>query len=215
METLDKTEELASQKDALKIYLDSLLNFTQTSSIAESEENFTPLTPTEAFYSAELEEIINTVDHIKAPVWATEYFSCLPITVAGITLFLPLRQVRTVMPFTQKIDIFEDAPEWIMGSISNSTKNVKIIDLRKIVYQNMETPQQTEPASQLVLIGGGKWGLACDAVGKVHQLNREEVQWRARKTKRRWIAGISNTHGLTIVDVKRIEFAMALESRLV
>ena len=215
METLDNTEELASQKDALKIYLDSLLNCTETSSITESEESFTPVTPTEALYNAELEEIVNTDSHIKMPVWATEYFSCLPITVAEITLFLPLRQLRTVMPFSQKIDFFEDTPEWIMGGINNSTKNVKIIDLQKIVYQNMEAPEHVEPASQLVIIGDGKWGLACDAVGKVHQLNREEVQWRARKTQRRWIAGISNTHRLAIVDVKRIEFAMALESRLV
>jgi len=215
METLDNTEELASQKDALKIYLDSLLKSSETPSIVESEESVAQVTPSEKIYNSVLAEINHTDEHIRTPSWATEYFSCLPVTVAGITLFLPLRHVRTVMPFSQKVDLVKDAPEWIMGGVNTSAKHLKIIDLQKIAYQKMETPEQTEPALQLVLIGDGKWGFTCDAVGKVHQLNRDEVQWRAKSAERRWVAGVSNTHRLAIIDIKRIEFAMALESHLV
>jgi len=215
METLENTEELASQKDALKIYLDSLLKCSETSSVIESEESVAQVTPTEKLYNSVFAEINHTDEHIRTPSWATEYFSCLPVTVTGITLFLPLRHVRTVMPFSQKIDLVEDAPEWIMGGLNSSAKHLKIIDLQKIAYQKMDAPEQVELASQLVLIGDGKWGLTCDAVGKVHQLNRNEVLWRAKTTERRWISGLSSVHHLAIIDIKRIEFAMALESRLV
>jgi len=215
MEALDNSEELASQKDALKIYLDSLLKSSEDVPVVEPEQCVTQVTPTEALYHSVIAEINQTDEHIRTPNWASEYFSCLPITVAEITLFLPLRHVRTVMPFTQKIDFVKDAPEWIMGKVNNSTKHLKIIDMQKVAYQKMESPKQIEPASQLVLIADGKWGLTCDAVGKVHQLNQNEMQWRAKSTERRWVAGVSNTHRLAIIDVKRIEFAMALESRLV
>lgn len=215
METLDNTEELASQKDALKIYLDSLLKCSQAPSIIETEELVTQLSPAEELYHSVLSEINEADEHIKTPRWATEYFSCMPVTVAGITLLVPLRHVRTVMPFPQKIELMDDVPEWIMGGMNNSARHVKIIDTRKIAFQKMDVPKQIEPPSQLVIIGDGKWGLTCDAVSKVHQLNRDEVQWRAKTSDRRWIAGISDAHRLAIIDVKRIEFAMALESRLV
>jgi chemotaxis signal transduction protein len=208
MEAIEKNEELASQNDAVKLYLDALLN--NGVDIVPEE-----LTPTELLSNAILEEIKNSKEQIKRPRWATEYFSCLPITIAGISLLIPLRQVRTVISMREEVVPIEEMPEWIMGSITNSHRQIKVIDTEKIVYQNEEFPEQVEPASQLVLINDGKWGLTCDAVGKMQQLSQSDLTWRAKTTSRRWIAGVSNKHKLPVIDIKRIEFALALESQLV
>ena len=213
---LQKTKNFVSQKDVLQNYLNSLLNeFPDSMIIDESRPKFTP---TETLYHSVLTEIENAEEHLKPLRWATEYFSCLPITVDEVTLLVPLRQVRMVLPLSDDIQVINELPSWMNGSLERSTKHIKVVDMKQIAYRlipEFSKPPEVKKDARLVVINEGKWGIDCDSVGKVQQLDLSDIRWRGSDSSYRWVAGLSIKHQLAVVDTKRVEFAMALERPLV
>ncbi|HFE36962.1 MAG TPA: hypothetical protein ENK06_00905 [Gammaproteobacteria bacterium] len=215
METLEKAG-LAPQEDALQLYLRSLLDETSLLSEEAAAHGEASENSSMTLFDLILKESRETDEHIKRPRWATDYFSCLPVKVGATTLFVPLRQVRTVVPLKQNIHPLEGVPEWVTGSMVSFSRNLRVVDLQKIIQQDLpgQVNAATGTASQLVIINDGKSGISCHEVEKVQQLNVEDVVWRAKNAKRRWVSGVSVKHERVIVDGRRIEFAMAMESCL-
>jgi len=218
MDPVKESDTLASQEDAVEIYLHSLLAeqvITNEPSddeliAASTSEDITRKVLRRAMYDA------NSVDDsIKTPAWAEKHFSCLPIDVSGITLYLPLRQVRTVKAFPESIEVDPMSPDWVMGKCITSKKTITVIDIQKIIFQASDLLAEPIIPSKLVLINGGDWGIACEQVGNVQQLSCEEINWRSKNAEQHWIAGSSKKHMTAIIDTKRIEFAMAIQRSLV
>lgn len=234
MEMIEK-EMLVSQEDALKQYLDSLLcggeiepakdNVTESVLMRRQISNL--------LFDEVCSEATAAEERIKPPSWATDFFSCLPILVGSVTLLIPLKQIRTVMPIRQSIIPLEGAPRWVSGTIDSFSQQMTIVDLEKMVDlgQAAELEQTVEPEktlnetkasadnddnenalSQLVLTHTGSLGLGCHEVDKVQQLNPEDVIWRAKHSTRRWAVGVSMKHQLVIVDTRRIAFALSMLS---
>lgn len=207
METLE--DEIVLQENALKYYLESLLCASSEASI-EIPEPESPQ-PELLLFDSVLQESNSADEQIKVPAWGKNSFSCLPITIGSVTLLVPLRQVRTVLPLRSNITPLTDVPNWMKGVMENFSRSINVVDMQKIVYQDADFSHQAE-TSQLIVINSGKSGLSCHEVGKVKRLNTEDITWRAKNSARRWIAGVSLTHKLAIVDIRRIEFAIIMKS---
>ena len=214
METLER-KELAPQEDALKLYLNSLLGDREQLPIVDDDECSSKNNQSTQLFDCFLKESNNSSEHIKRPRWAMDFFSCLPVTIGSAIIFIPLRQVRTVVPLKQNITPIKDVPDWIKGSMSSFSRSLKVVDMQKIIQPDVDFSQQTEEPSQLVLLNDGTSGISCHGVGKVSQLSVNDVIWRSKNATRRWIAGVSMTHKLIIIDARRIEYALAMESPLV
>ncbi len=211
MEILE--DEIVLQENALKHYLDSLLcASTNTSNeVPEPELPLPELLQSDQLFDSMLRESNSADEQIKVPAWGKNSFSCLPMTVGSITLLIPLRQVRTVLPLRSKISPLAHVPNWIRGVMDNFSRSINVVDMQKIIYHDADFSHQ-EDTSQLVVINSGKSGLSCHEVGKVKLLNTEDITWRAKNSTRRWIAGVSLAHKLAIIDIRRIEFAITMRS---
>ena len=87
--------------------------------------------------------------------------------------------------------------------------------MQKIIFQVSDFLAEPFKPSKLVLINEGDWGIACEKVGKVEQMDRDDIYWRSKKAEERWIAGNSKKVNSVIIDIKRIEYALATERPLV
>ena len=56
---------------------------------------------------------------------------------------------------------------------------------------------------KIILMGGGKWGLACDSVSEVITLQQDKVRWRGDNSKRPWLAGTVVDQMCALLDVDK------------
>lgn len=148
------------------------------------------------------------------PAWASAEFEALLFSVCGLKLAVPLAELNGILEWPESATPMPGHSPWFIGLHKNLDETVKLIDVALLVVP--EKHRQTYPqdpaerVKRIVLIGGGKWGLACDAVAEVITLQPENVRWRTAGTRRKWLAGTVIDHMCALLDVE--EFADMLGS---
>lgn len=141
-------------------------------------------------------DVVNAVDAEVpggVPDWAQQRFQCLLFKVAGLTLAVPLVKLNSVIPWTDKIVETPNQTDWYLGLVNSHGKNVKVIDTALMVLpENRRQSLAQDPSdrfSHILLVDNNTWGLACDAIGDVVWLSKDDVKWRQNKKQRPWLAG--------------------------
>lgn len=196
---------------ALRVYLDALL--CEATFSVEAEDLSHELTETIARQNQDAVEAkvipINVVTEGFAaaasvdeeptpfrPDWAQNRFQCLSFQVAGVTLAAPLEMLDGIVELTESITELPGYAPWVMGLLPNRGKNVQVVDVAKIIMpvDRLATiVSAKERTKYLVLIDGGKFGLAADSISEVLNLDPSDVRWGLKNSRRPWLAG-------TVVD---------------
>jgi len=140
------------------------------------------------------------------PDWAQSRFQCLLFKVSGLSLAVPLVKLNSVIPWNEEITETPNQTEWYLGLVQHLNKQVKIIDTALLVMpENRHKQIQSAPEerlSHILLVDDYKWGLACDSIGDVIWLTKDEVKWRKNKSTRAWLSGTSLEHLCAIMDTE-------------
>ena len=56
----------------------------------------------------------------------------------------------------------------------------------------------------IVMVGDGEWGLTCEDVSSIINIDPAKVRWRTNRTKRPWLAGTVIEHLCALLDVERL-----------
>lgn len=128
----------------------------------------------------------------RIPDWAAQDFQALLFHVGRLSLAVPLIKLHSVIPWTDGISALPNQPEWCHGALRYRDRNMVVIDTARLVLpadrQDELTDDEAEKAHILV-VGDGRWGLACRTVGEVIRLRPDEVKWRGAGSQRPWLAG--------------------------
>jgi len=192
---------------ALREYLDALLSETvfsverEDASLAQKEIEAKVLTATDEQNQANPKpQDISAVagqssvaePDITSPDWAQSRFQCLSFQVAGVTLAAPLDTLDGILELDEAITELPGYSPWVMGLLPNRGRNVQVVDIAKIIIPD-DRRAVIQPASErvkyLVLIDGGKFGLAADSISQVLTLDPSDVRWRGKNSRRPWLAG--------------------------
>ncbi|HHJ80526.1 MAG TPA: chemotaxis protein CheW [Candidatus Tenderia electrophaga] len=204
---------------ALKVYIDALL--LEPDEIEASPEQVVPIAePVEAITATELKveakleaTVVETRVADKAipanvsPVPASsETVEYLLFKVAGfLTLSVPLARLNGIVKWSGEITPIPGHADWFLGLISNRGRQVKVIDIAKFVIpENHKSRQAVEAKREfkhLLLVGGGRYGLACDELGQVLKLTSEKIRWRDDRSRRPWLAGTIIEQMSALLDV--------------
>lgn len=144
----------------------------------------------------------------KSPVpeWAEQRFQCLLFKVSGLSLAVPLVKLNSVIAWDENITETPNRTDWYLGLIQHLQKQVKVIDTALLVLpENRRDALDLASADRLghiLLVDDYKWGLACDSIGDVVWLTKDEVKWRQNKQTRPWLAGTSLQHLCAIMDTE-------------
>lgn len=141
------------------------------------------------------------------PAWAEERFQCLLFKVSGLSLAVPLVKLNSVITWDK--DAITETPNktsWYLGLIQHLQKQVKVIDTALLVMpENRRDSIDMTSLNRLgniLLVDDYKWGLACDSIGDVIWLTKNDVKWRKNKETRAWLAGTSLEHLCAVMDTE-------------
>jgi len=133
-------------------------------------------------------------------------FQALMFKVAGLTLAVRLVELSGVLEWdeTQMTEMPGHSP-FYMGLRQYLGKSIPIVDTARLVFPAdklvaLAADNPIERVKRIVLIDDGKWGLACDEIAEVVDLNGDDVKWRPNRSKRKWMAGTVIQHMCALVD---------------
>ena len=204
---------LAEPQQALGLYLDALLDettfvveenkpelyVTENAALEKALERATVLplesVPEPESVDAEPVLLADTSQKqicIATPDWAQNRFQCLSFQVAGVTLAAPLEKLNGIVELTEEITELPGYAPWVIGLLPNRGQNVQVVDVAKIIMPN-ENDLVVKPTIErmkfIILLDGGKFGLAADSISQVLSLEADDVRWRSTQSKRPWLAG--------------------------
>lgn len=140
------------------------------------------------------------------PEWAESRFQCLLFEVGGLSLAVPLIKLNGVISWSEKIVETPNQTDWYLGVLMHLGKKVEVIDTAVMVlpaeHRKDMVVEPSERLSHILLVDDQKWGLACDSIGEVVWLNKEDVKWRSNKTKRPWLLGTAIEHMCAVMDTE-------------
>jgi len=140
------------------------------------------------------------------PEWAESKFQCLLFEVGGLSLAVPLVKLNGVIPWTENVVETPNQTDWYLGVLMNHGNKVEVIDTAVMVLpaeHRQEMPvEPAERLSHILLVDDQHWGLACDSIGEVVWLSKDDVKWRSNKTKRPWLLGTAIEHMCAVMDTE-------------
>ncbi|MFP4146956.1 MAG: chemotaxis protein CheW [Halorhodospira sp.] len=149
-------------------------------------------------------------DH--TPAWARPFFQVLILHVGAIRLAVPLIKLHRVVAWEdpEEVQPTVGQPRWMHGLLDHRGRYVQVVDTAELVLPEERRPPVAERRKgKIIIVGDGRWGLACRDVGEVLRLRPEQVQWRTAAGQRRWLAGTVREHLCALVDTDA--FAELLE----
>lgn len=164
--------------------------------------------PEQMSLAVKIEQKITSVSPstITYPDWGHSPFQCLTFKVGGITLAIPKEKVRGIIEIKEKITElpgFGCAP-WLLGLFPCHGQNVQVVDIAQIVLpdrQPVASGSTSHWVNYLILVGGGRFGLAVEGLSTVLSLKPEDIRWRSEQDKRSWMAGTVVEHMCAMLDV--------------
>lgn len=190
----------------------SVLTDTATVTVSETEARVIAepvseeLAPQTVALEASVPEPHKQAQQSAVPEWAEQRFQCLLFKVSGLSLAVPLVKLNSVIVWDENITETPNQTSWYLGLIQHLQKQVKVIDTALLVLpENRRDALNLASADRLrhiLLVDDYQWGLACDDIGEVVWLTKDEVKWRQNKHTRPWLAGTSLQHLCAIMDTE-------------
>jgi len=144
------------------------------------------------------------------PEWAVGDFQCLLFRVAGLTLALPLAKLNGMLTWNDAlVTPLPDHQPRLLGLSKYQGRKVRLIDVANVIAAR-DVAQKGTCSGKVILIGAGRWGLACDEIAEVVTLKPAAVKWRGRSGSRPWLAGTVIDRMCALIDADA--FAQMLET---
>jgi purine-binding chemotaxis protein CheW len=156
-----------------------------------------------------------TVQPELPPAWSKPEFQALLFKVGGLTLAVPLVKLNSVIPWPEEgVTPIPNQPVWCYGLMRHREQNMRVVDTATLVIpeDKREDAEAFEPRHVLI-IGDGRWGLACSAIGDVVRLGPQEVKWRSGQGRRPWLAGTVLGHLCALLDTEAFAAMLAAGGR--
>ncbi len=106
---------------------------------------------------------------------------CLMFKVGQQSLSIPLIDLGSVQPFSERLTCLPDTPDWFLGIFQYRDGQVKVADSARVLDIN-ETGGDSTPR-HLLIFGDNEWAISCDKLGEVRQLQHEDIQWSLQSSQ--------------------------------
>jgi purine-binding chemotaxis protein CheW len=207
VKTATRQLQVLDQQLALSAYLDAL--FEEIPAAAPEMAPAAPLTAeTAARDTATGVDTSASPSCTGVPDWAEPRFQALLFEVAGLTLAVPLVQLKGVVSSAADVTPMPGHSPLFLGVVPYQGLQSKVVDTARFVLPAERAAglgaDAGERCQHLVMIDEGRWALACTRIGDVVDLERSDVKWRSASGKRLWLAGTVIAHMCALLDIDRL-----------
>lgn len=130
------------------------------------------------------------------------------LSVADIPLAIPLGVISSIIDIKQAILLSTgEINEVSIRTYDHLGNKIDVISLHDIIFPNNHPARQNYVIgndSKILIINESNFGILCDQIDKSIYINRDEIAWRAKRTSRRWLAGMWQGMNSVILDVNEI-----------
>ena len=204
-------QQIADADVAVDHYLEALLRDVEAYDPAAAEREVVDPEPVQIDQTTVVdvvaqEAVVPEADEI-IPAWADDPFQCLMFKVNGITMSIPLTALRTIIEWEQEASVVPGQPDWHLGILLNRDEKVGIVDTARIVMPERISDRlqgERQTGGYILVVGDGRWGLACDSIASTVTLSKEMVRWRTGTGKRPWLAGTISEQLCALIDVEAL-----------
>jgi len=136
--------------------------------------------------------------------------------VAGIPLAIELDDVAEIID-TKDVVLLHDGEEadGVIGLFSHEGRDIQAIDTGAVILPEGHPARlnaKTKDSDFILLLSGYDLALSCDEKGEIIDLGRQDVEWRAQRQTRPWLAGMVKAHHRALVDADALIRDCGLES---
>ncbi|MCW8882521.1 MAG: chemotaxis protein CheW [Sedimenticola sp.] len=151
---------------------------------------------------ASQDEVVTPAEIV--PEWGEQPFQSLPFKVRGMNLVVPLIALNSITEWNQELTQIPGQPDWYMGILLHRDQRVIVVDTAQLIMPErlQRASEKRQRGSHILIVGDGRFGLACDSLQSPMLLQSDEVRWRRAEGYRPWMAGtvISRLSVLLNVD---------------
>ena len=131
-------------------------------------------------------------------------FECLMLAANGMTLALPIEDVRAVIPLPASPSGDSPAHDkdypWLIGECEYRTARIRLVDVVAMLTSGEMAVARDRADPRVVLIAGAEVGLVCDGTAGPVSVHPGQVHWRTTHTRRPWLAGIVTAPSCVLLD---------------
>lgn len=136
------------------------------------------------------------------PGWARTAFRVLLFGIGGADFAVPLLMLNAAARVDGPIKQVPGQPDWHRGIYHFREQVLVVVDLPLLLGLGTRC---TDPG-YLLLIGDGRFAIACDALGDMPTTVPEAVRWRRPEDRRRaWLAGLMVGEMCVLLDAEAID----------
>ncbi len=106
---------------------------------------------------------------------------CLMFQAANTQLSIPLIELGSVVPWVDNMTQLPSSQHWSLGVLQHRERNIRVVDTAGILNIKKSNTDENHPRHILVF-GEGDWGLSCDSLGEVVNVESDDIQWSGPKS---------------------------------
>lgn len=200
----ERREQLLQADDALMRYLDALLREIPE---APTGEDAVPAAPVQETLppapQPDVPESAAPPESHPAPALAEspDMFKGLLFDVGGVTLAAPLDGLAGIIEWNGELNTVPGTPRHVLGLLSHQGRNVRVVDAGRLIVSGDEAMREAPTGGYVVLLANSDFGLACDQVREMVDVDPAEVRWRRGNVRRSWFAGIISERMCALLDI--------------
>lgn len=148
------------------------------------------------------QEALDTATEI-VPEWAGQPFQTLPFKVRGMNLVVPLTALSSITEWHRDLTQIPGQPDWYLGVLTHRDQHIVVVDTAQLIMPErlQRVAEKRQRGSHILIIGDGRFGLACDSLQSPLLLNCKDVRWRRGEGYRPWMAGTVIDHLSVLLNV--------------
>jgi purine-binding chemotaxis protein CheW len=199
-------QALVDERNALQVYFDALLREIPDE-LPEAPASIETPAPTAVVATPVAPAVAPAAAAVPAeiPSWGQSRFQAMLFKVGGLTLAVPLVELSGVQEWgAHKVTPLPNHVPWFLGLTRYRERSAPVIDTARLVLpderRKLLDSMPSDRLTRIVFIDEGRWGLACDEVAEVVNLQTDQVRWRTTRTSRGWLAGTVIEHMCALID---------------
>ncbi len=148
---------------------------------------------------------IQEADALTEPVrpeWSEGEFKVLVVRIGQLRFAVPLVCLNSIARLQDQdaLSTIPGQPEWHRGVMVYREQKLVVVDLGSLLQ--MQAGEIT--ADHMLVIGDGRYGLACGAIEEQLTLRADGVKWRLETDQRDWLLGMLPEQMCALLDLERI-----------
>jgi purine-binding chemotaxis protein CheW len=146
---------------------------------------------------------VDTVLKMVVPEWANQPFQTLFFTVRGMTLGIPLVELNSIAESNYELTSLPGQPDWHLGVAVHRDQRIVVVDTAQLIAPERLAAAKdvNTKGSHILIVGDGRFGLACDSIKSPQALDKDSVRWRKGAGWQPWMAGTVIDQLCILLDV--------------